>query len=311
MAKSLLCTFMLCACVFGETHAQAPTSTTVPARPLAPHTAADSGTISTLLDRIARAQEANVAQREAEKADDRPSRDLAAQEAMANWARLSFFATVVGILLSGGGLLALLYSLRLNRRATDAAHKAVAVAKETNEAQSRPWVSVSCALGKPNRSKTHAGVEGIYFNVVCQAKNHGRSPATGVSFHAEITLLTRNTLPAEELMAAYCDGIRARSEHDAEAIFPDATSTHQHSVFLPMADIEDDLRSKDFKMIAPVVYGCLNYQSPYTTGVRQTRFVYHLATTSDDGNALVLRPDQVDWLSRPILFMSPGTIVSD
>lgn len=159
---------------------------------------ADSGIAA--LERIAKAHEAAVAQREAEKTDDRPTRDLAAQEAMARWAKLSFLVAVVSATLSIGGLIALLYSLMLNRKATAAAQSAVAVARETNESQSRAWVSAVCMLEKPTVGMTQAGVKGIYFNVACQAKNHGHSPATGVSFHAEIALVGKNTLSPDEQM---------------------------------------------------------------------------------------------------------------
>lgn len=263
------------------------------------------------IERIARAQEAERDQHKADKADEYARRDLDAQEAMATWAKLAFFATLTGIILSGGGLLALLHSLRLNRQATNAAQDAVLVARETNEAQSRAWVSVNCQLGKPERGKTHTGVEGIYFNVVCAAKNHGCSPATSVSFHAEIALLGSTCPSMEGRMIEYCDAIRKRAEHEAEAIFPEADNQLSHMVFLPTADVESDIAVKDFKMIAPIVYGCLNYKSPYTKGVRQTRFAYTVVSVNEKGQALVLMPDKPDWLDVPIGLAGPGTIVAD
>ncbi len=263
------------------------------------------------IERIARAQEVERDQHKADKADEYARRNLDAQEAMAAWAKLAFFATLAGIILSGGGLLALLYSLRLNRRATNAAQDAVLVARETNEAQSRAWVSVNCQLGKPERGKTHAGVEGIYFNVVCAANNHGRSPATSVSFHAEIALLGSKCPSMEERMTEYCDAIRKRAEHEAEAIFPEVNKQLAHMVFLPTTDVEFDIAGKDFKMIAPIVYGCLNYKSPYTKGVRQTRFSYSVVSAGENGQAFVLMPDKPGWLDVPIGLAGPGTIVAD
>lgn len=262
-------------------------------------------------ERIARAQEANRVQREAEKKDDHASRDLVAQESMATWAKFSFFATLASVILSGGGLLALLYSLHLNRRATNAAQNAVVVARETNEAQSRAWVSVNCQLGKPVREKTHAGIEGIYFDVACHAQNHGRSPATSVSFHAEIALLGPGAPSMEGRMIEYCDAIRTRAEHEAEAIFPEAIKQFSHMVFLPTADIEGAIAGQGFKMIAPIVYGCLNYKSPYTKGVRQTRFAYSVVSVNESGQAMVLMPDKPNWLELPIHLAGPGTIVAD
>lgn len=271
---------------------------------------ADSA-IAESLERIAKAHEAAVAQREAEKNDDRPTRDLAAQEAMAGWAKLSFLVALVSATVSGLGLIALLFSLMLNRKATTAAQSAVEVARETNESSSRAWVSAVCMLEKPTVGMTQSGVKGIYFNVTCQAKNHGHSPATGVSFHAEIALLGKNTPSPNEQMKTYCDSIRERSDHDADAIFPETSATLGHMVFLPLRDIEEETADQDFKMIAPVVYGCLNYKSIYTQGVRQTRFVYHVVTVNQAGQAMVLQPDHPNWLEQPIGLAQPGTVTTD
>lgn len=270
----------------------------------------DSG-IAGALERIAKAHEAAVAQREAEKTDDRSTRDLAAQEAMARWAKLSFLVALVSAAVSGLGLIALLCSLMLNRRATAAAQSAVAVARETNESQSRAWVSAVCMLERPTMGMTQAGVKGIYFNVACQAKNHGHSPATGVSFHAEIALVGKNTLSRDEQMKKYCDSIRERPDRHADAIFPEASASFGHMVFLPLRDIEEDMADKDFKMISPVVYGCLNYKSIYTQGVRQTRFLYSVVTANEAGQAMVLQPDQPNWLEQPIGLARPGTVTTD
>ncbi|MCK9388006.1 MAG: hypothetical protein M0Q22_06380 [Sulfuritalea sp.] len=285
-------------------HALSPIST-VRAQPPA------SSKIAGPLERIAKAQETTVAQREAEKNDNRPTRNLAAQEEMAHWAKLSFLVVLASAIVSGLGLIALLYSLLLNRKATAAAQNAVAVARETNESQSRAWVSAVCTLEKPSVGITQTGVKGIYFNVVCQAKNHGRSPATGVSFHAEIALTGKNTPSPEEQMKKYCDSIRERSDRDADAIFPEASANLGHMVFLPLQDIEEDMADKDFKMISPVAYGCLNYKSIYTQGVRQTRFVYHVVTVDQTGQAMVLQPDQPNWLEQPIGLAQPATVTTD
>jgi len=258
----------------------------------------------------AQAQVIGQDQHQADKPDSYASRNLDAQENMVKWAKRTYFTTLMGLILSAGGLFALLYSLRLNNKATTAAQNAVLVARETNEAQSRAWVSVECQLGKPTRGKTHLGVEGIYFNVESTSKNHGHSPATSVSFHAEIALLGPGSPSMEERMADYCDTIIKHAGHEAEAIFPDAIKLFNHMVFLPNADIEAALEGKDFKMISPVVYGCLNYKSPYTKGIRQTRFVYTLVSFNENAQAIVLMPDKPNWLDLPICLAGPGTIIA-
>ncbi|MFA5170636.1 MAG: hypothetical protein WC426_03640 [Sulfuriferula sp.] len=262
-------------------------------------------------DRIAKTHDFAVVQREVEKTDDHSARDLAAQEAMAKWARFSFFIALVSAIVSGLGLLALLYSLLLNRKATAAAQSAVAVARETNESQSRAWVSATCVLEQPKVGETHAGIEGIYFNVICHAKNHGRSPATGVSFHAEMALVGIDTPSPEELMRKYCDEIRGWADGDADAIFPETNATFGHMVFLSFENIQANIALKEFKSVTPVVYGCLNYKSIYTKGVRQTRFVYHVVTINQEGQPMVLLPDQPGWLLQQIVLLRPGTLTTD
>jgi hypothetical protein len=268
-------------------------------------------TIRKGLERIAQTQEADFAKRDAGKSDELARRNLAAQEAMVTWAKFSFFGALASFFLSGGGLIALLLSLRLNRQATKAAESAVVVARESNAAQSRAWVSLTCNLSAPKPGRTHAGVDGIYFNVSCTAKNHGNSPATCVSFHAEIALLGPQIFSMVDRMTEYSDGIRARADHDAEAIFPGATAQVSHHVFLPNADIAASMMGKDFKMIAPIIYGCLNYKSPHIEGIRQTRFSYNVSSINENGIVVVLMPDKPDWLEKPILLVGPGTIVAD
>ena len=92
-------------------------------------------------------------------------------------------------------------------------------------------------------------------------------------------------------MTEYVDRIRLRSDHEAEAIFPGATHQVSHMVFLPLTDIERAMRGEDFKTIAPVIYGCLNYKTPHVEGMRQTRFVYSVTSINDKGDAVVIRPN--------------------
>ena len=270
----------------------------------------ESAAVAKSLDRIARAQERAYDKTDMDKSDERANRNLLAQESAVTWAQSSFYAAMASVALSGFALFALLYSLSLNRTVAKAAQDAVVVAQETSDAQSRAWVSVTCRLGQPTIGQTQFGISGIYFVVTCEATNHGRSPATSVCFHAEIALLDA-TISGHEHMTRYCDDIRTRMEQIGEAIFPEATYDCSHSIFLASNAIDADLSQKEFKFISPIVYGCLSYTSPHTKGVRQTRFLYHLATVSKTGQVMALRPDQPDWLDAPIAMTSPGTIVAD
>ncbi|BBL73984.1 hypothetical protein [Methylomagnum ishizawai] len=237
--------------------------------------------------------------------------DLAAQQAMAQWAKYSFFTTVAGLILSAAGLVALLISLRHTRIATAAAESAAKVAKDALSAETRAWVSVDCMLSPPELGRTQSGDEGIYFNVMCKATNHGASPATSVTFHAKLSLLGAGSASPNELLSEYCGRIRARVDHDAGTIFPGADIGTEHMVFLSHADIRTDIAQKDFKVISPVVYGCINYKSPHVDGIRQTRFLYHVTTCNNQGQAMVLLPETDGWLAKPIVLTQPEMIIAD
>ncbi|WP_156891596.1 hypothetical protein [Nevskia ramosa] len=280
--------------------------------------ASENSAIAAQLEKIAQAQQASIAiqqaEREAQKNDDHDKRDLAAQEAMAGWAMWSVLIVFIGTGLSAVGLWQLIRSLRLTRDATVAAQSAVQVARDTNEAQVRPWISVSCSLGEPKREKTQAGTDGIFFNVTCKAKNHGRSPAINVAFRVELSLCSQSTPVAHELMTRYCDKERSKTGQNdvhAQTIFPDEESIHSCHVFLSDTAIDENFKALGW-YISPVVYGCLSYKSPYTNRVHQTRFSYIVSSfDAEKKYPVVIRPDQPDWLSAPIFLAKPATIICD
>lgn len=261
---------------------------------------------------IDKKEEANK-KNESNKEEERQNRDLAAQEQMAFWAKYSFYVVTLGTIFSGAGFAALLYSLLLNRGALDAAKNAVIVAREANDAQSRAWISISCSLGKPERNiaQNGQGVSGIFFNVICQAKNHGHAPATGVIFNAQMLIPKDGDPSNSDHLNFFCEKIRDRASPEAEAIFPDSSGTFTHMVFISDKDIEEALEKRSFKYIAPILLGCLSYWSPSINSVRQTRFVYHVGCVGENGHASVLMPEIEGWLDKPIFVMSPGTLTCD
>lgn len=222
-----------------------------------------------------------------------------------------FYVAVVNVFVSACAFAALVYSSWQTRRSSRAAEDAVRVARSASEAQSRAWISINCVLGPPRRGRTQEQTDGIYFTVVCRARNHGGSPATSITFHAEVGLIGPGHLQPEEIMCEYCDKMRDRPKHEGEAVFPNSEDEFGHEVFISDAAIKEDMVDKQFKMIAPIVYGCLNYRSPYIDGVRQTRFLYYIGTFNEDGVLVVLQPNNSDWLERKIMFTRPATIICD
>lgn len=231
--------------------------------------------------------------------------DLEAQQEMARWAFALFWVSAAGLVLTALGI----YFVA---RTLDAQLTANQAASDQFAAERRPWLSANCAITAHwDRRRTQTGIDGLYLGVLCKSKNLGQSPATHVTFHAEISLLGPQKLDMEAVMNEFCDGIRARPTRQGQAIFPGAKSQLSMMVFLPLADIERDLAPKDFKSIQPFVYGCINYQSAHTEGVRQTRFAYMIGAITEAGDAKVLMPDQAGaWLQDRVALFTPGNVIA-
>ncbi|BBJ22609.1 hypothetical protein [Candidatus Nitrotoga sp. AM1P] len=110
-------------------------------------------------------------------------------------------------------------------------------------------------------------------------------------------------------MTKYWNDILARVDNPAEAIFPSEIMQVSHMVFLPQADIQKAMQNNQLKLIHPIIYGCLNYNTPHVKGIRQTRFSCHVG--SFEGNSIVsLKPNNSNWLQNPIVLMRPATITA-
>lgn len=129
---------------------------------------------------------------------ERAKYDLNAQQDMAEWAFALLLATIASIALSVLGLVAIVWSLALNRTATEAAvgaaeqsQRANDLAEESNrvsrenaEADRRPWMQV--AFGLPNGVKLEK--DGIRVDVVPVVRNIGKSVAYDVWVEAHAVL---------------------------------------------------------------------------------------------------------------------------
>jgi hypothetical protein len=117
---------------------------------------------------------------------ERSERDLRAQEQMANWALLMFFATTAGVITTMIGLIYVVRAYRLNADATDHAR----IAAEAAQRGQRAWLS----LGPLNKSLVSASVRkwrprplprtGIDNMLRCEfevvMENVGREPAQNI-----------------------------------------------------------------------------------------------------------------------------------
>ncbi|RWQ65052.1 hypothetical protein [Mesorhizobium sp.] len=125
---------------------------------------------------------------------DREKQDLAAQESMASsteqivrlsiWQLgLAAFGTFVAAIGTGG----LLYSLILNRRATDAAIRAAAAARDAVSTE-RAWMSHASTTPMPQTIDRHNPGNRTHIGFHVEFKNLGRSPARVLSFESNFYL---------------------------------------------------------------------------------------------------------------------------
>lgn len=147
-------------------------------------------TIERQIERIAGALEAIEADPHAAADQARSQRDLEAQEGMAKWAEHLFWATVVQIALSVGGLIAIIYSLALNRTATkaavtaaEAAQKSVNITLDTARKELRAYVGLEKIDAVPGGSEQNGKVVVNVWRLTPIWKNNGHTPARRVVTH--------------------------------------------------------------------------------------------------------------------------------
>ena len=118
-----------------------------------------------------------------QKSDDQhDALDLAAQWASAEAAQRMVFWTIVQVTFGVFGFAVLIYSLRLNRKATAAAIQAVEVAEDTAKRELRAYLALA-----PKR--IGGFVVGNKVNFEFSPNNHGQTPASRVHHLFEIKVL--------------------------------------------------------------------------------------------------------------------------
>ncbi len=248
----------------------------------------------------------NKEQLNANAEEKRAERDLAAQEEMAVWARRTFYGTLAGIIVSAIGLIAIVYSLRLNDDATRAAQAAVRIAEASNEIQSRAWISAACRLENVHHAKTHLGIDGTYANAICKIKNHGNFPAVLVRFNAEAIVLP--SVSAEVELANFAARHQHVSNEALFSLFPGDTTELSHYIFFPTETV--GAKKDDNNFIHPTVVGVVTYKTANSSQIRQTGIYYHIVSPGEKGSAMVVIPSNTFHLPTTIVLAGPPTITA-
>ena len=255
---------------------------------------------------VAKFPNQNEKQPNASAEEERAKRDLAAQEEMAIWARRTFYGTVVGIIVSTIGLIAIVYSLRLNDDATRAAQAAVRIAEVSNEIQSRAWISATCSLENVHHAKTHFGVDGTYANVVCRIKNHGNSPAVLIRFNAEaIFMPTENP---EGILSNFSTQHQTVANEALFSLFPGDTTDLNHYIFFPADTVKDKTDKNNYTH--PSMVGVVTYKTANSPQTRQTGIYYHIVAPGENGTAMVVIPSNTFHLPTSMVLAGPPIITA-
>jgi hypothetical protein len=110
----------------------------------------------------------------------RECQDLQAQKDMAKWARLMYFVTASGIVVSGFVAVFVLLTFRQTKRTADAARDAVGVASDSAEKQLRAYINVVSAAAVWNKDEP-PDCTVLPVRVQVNFKNSGNTPAHDVS----------------------------------------------------------------------------------------------------------------------------------
>ena len=249
-----------------------------------------------------------------ERESQRGESDLAAQWKAANWvmwagilAGAQLLATAFGLYFVKRTLDATLLAVEDTGHATEAMREANQIAREAQ----RPWLSAKAGLSSQfEPGRTHLGVDGFYANVAGEIKNHGDSPATDIHIIVEL-VVTRAGDDFSRALHEFGDRWREKAFSAGPALFAGQGMEFEHMIFISQSDIDAAMADcGDFKMISPLLLGWISYRSAHVQGVRQTRFMYHVAVR-EDGKAKVIRPDNPDWWKGDVGVLDHETIHAD
>lgn len=266
--------------------------------------------ITSALERIASQQEKQTALREEEKSDDRPVRDLAAQEAMARWAEWSLIVAAVGAMISGFGLIALLLSLRLTRQSVAASLDAVQVARDSVALQNRAWLSLKCEL--LNAQTMLIGRDpAIFFKLKFTVANNGNSPATNIVIEEMIQEARQYNDPEPDFAvmmkwAAACEAPQPGLIDDRPkfVLFPGETMVRGSTLFLKHKHMKEAAADRGFSQ--PTVFVRVSYDARNVETRRQTMYFSEVVTVVEGQLHPLMAGEPIFFDKLPDqLFLSP------
>lgn len=228
--------------------------------------------------------------------------DLDAQQQMALFTRIMGYTAVFGTVIGVGSVLLIYATLASTQQMTRDARK-------VGDAQSRAWLSVNCSLSTQNIQKSQDGRTGIYITTSAHMKNHGRSPATKVSFIAELVFKNPGSGTPEEMLRRNFEKTVSGNEYFSDTVFPEGESPSSHSVVLWLDEVDARLKGQQFKAIHPYLLTCTTYTCAYSQKTHQTLAAYAMIYHTN-GQTMALGPYHGNWPIEPIHLAHPGLVLT-
>jgi hypothetical protein len=244
--------------------------------------------------------------------DEMPARDLKAQEDMARWAFAMLLVTLASTGVGAFGLYFVWDSLRLNRKAVQAAEAAVHIAEESHAAQSRAWVSAPCSIFSQTLEALDDGSIVNRIRVRCESANHGNSPATHLSFHARLTFLNRESEDIQFQLESFAQEQVDRDMGGGKVLFPGETLVTSHDVLLRPEDaVKHGYLAGKHTMIAPAIMCCVVYRTGYVEGFRRTADALSLYHRRETGDFMGMLAEAQDWIQGKIFAERGWHVLAD
>lgn len=215
------------------------------------------------VEQLASPDETAVTQSQAEirQPDLYQYRDLLAQEDMALWAMLMFFAAVATFVVTSAGTVLIWRQVKLTRQAVEDTGEATDAMKDANEiarATARPWVSIEIKMMSCTQKDGILAVEaGVTF------KNLGQSAAT--NFNCGIAECYGGDSYSHDIHRIF-DKIRdCRTKLDDSALLPGEAVFKRFSFMKPVEEMGFFKTDEDGEFLFFVVCAAAHYRS--ATGI--------------------------------------------
>jgi len=236
-------------------------------------------------------------------------RNIEAQETVAKYTINTFIINCISLIVSITGILFVVKTLTLNKEAIDAAEKSIHITKSGNILSNRAWLSIESKLVKVYRSKTHMGVEGVYFEIFYTIKNHGNTPASNVNVHFESDMYLGSPLIQ---LTDHINNVRKHSINPGNTVYPGQSIHGRFMTFISDEKLSNQPIHNEIKFISPASCGCVFYNIHGESEMKNTGVFYLLSVYENDNVLAIMEKDgEDDWVNKNIQLIGPMVAITE